>query len=261
MKIQDFTDMNKFQEIMQNWAKATGLATVAVDADGTYLSDCYNFTDFCMKYTRQSPEGKKRCEKCDKECSGVYHCHAGLIDFSIDLTLNGEKLGSVIGGQVLPDHPDEEKFRAVAKELNINEDSYIAALKKVNVRSEEGIRAAAYLLGDALNNCIEASYNAKYRSHILENLSNGISNCETLVSKIESNVDQLSRIQQKQKILALNASIEAARAGEAGRGFTIVANEVENLSKDSSVLNSNISDTVKQIADVIHELMDAQHLK
>lgn len=261
MRIQDFTDMQKFEEIMQNWAKATGLATVAVDIDGTYLSDCYNFTDFCMKYTRQSPEGKKRCEKCDKECSGVYRCHAGLIDFSIDLTLDGEKLGSVIGGQVLPDHPDEEKFREVARELDINEDSYIAALKKVNVRSEEGIHAAAYLLGNALNNCIEASYNTKYKSSILENLSNSISSCETLVSKIEANVDQLSRIQQKQKILALNASIEAARAGEAGRGFTIVANEVENLSKDSSVLNSNISETVKQIADVIHELMDAQHMK
>lgn len=261
MKIQDFTDMNKFREIMQNWAKATGLATVAVDVDGNYLSDCYNFTDFCMKYTRQSLEGKKRCEKCDKECSGVYRCHAGLIDFSIDLTLNGEKIGAVIGGQVLPDHPDEEKFREVARELDINEESYITALKKVNVRSEEGIRAAAYLLGDSLNNCINAGYNEKYRNHLLENLSSGITNCETLVTKIEANVGELNRIQQKQKILALNASIEAARAGEAGRGFTIVANEVENLSKDSSVLNGHISQTVKQIADIIHELMDAQHLK
>lgn len=261
MKIQDFTDMNKFQEIMQNWAKATGLATVAVDADGTYLSDCYNFTDFCMKYTRQSQEGKKRCEKCDRECSGVYYCHAGLIDFSIDLELNGEKLGAVIGGQVLPDHPDEDKFREVAKELDINEDAYIEALRKVNVRSEEGIRAAAYLLGDALNNCIIAGYNEKYRNHLLENLSAGIDSCEQLVKKIETNVGQLGSIQGKQQILALNASIEAARAGEAGRGFTIVAREVEKLSKDSSVLNNDISETVKQIAEVVHELVNAQHIK
>ena len=140
--------------------------------------------------SHQSPEGKKRCEKCDKECTGVYYCHAGLIDFSIDLVLNGEKVGAVIGGQVLPDHPDEEKFREVARELDINEDSYIAALKKVNVRSEAGIRA-----------------------------------------------------------------------GEAGRGFTIVVNEVENLSRDSSVLNSDISKTVNQIAEVIHKLMNAQHDK
>ena len=257
MRIQDFTDMDKFQEIMQNWARATGLATVAVDKDGTYLSDCYNFTDFCMKYTRQSTEGKKRCEKCDKECSGVYNCHAGLIDFSIDLVLNGEKLGAVIGGQVLPENPDEEKFREVARELDIDEDEYIDALKKVNVRSKEAIHAAAYLLGDSLNNCIQAGYNEKYRNTLLDNLTNGIASCETLVTKIESNVEQLNRIQMKQKILALNASIEAARAGEAGRGFMIVANEVENLSRDSSVLNTNISQSVSQIAEVIHELVNA----
>ena len=33
MKIQDFCDMNKFEQIMKNWANSTGLATVAVDAD------------------------------------------------------------------------------------------------------------------------------------------------------------------------------------------------------------------------------------
>lgn len=34
MKIQDFCDMDKFEQIMKNWASSTGLATVAVDADG-----------------------------------------------------------------------------------------------------------------------------------------------------------------------------------------------------------------------------------
>lgn len=29
MKIQDFCDMNKFEQIMKNWANSTGLATVA----------------------------------------------------------------------------------------------------------------------------------------------------------------------------------------------------------------------------------------
>ena len=67
MKIQDFCDMNKFEQIMSNWAKSTGLATVAVGSDGKYISDCYNFTEFCIDLTRGCPEGKKRCEKCDRE--------------------------------------------------------------------------------------------------------------------------------------------------------------------------------------------------
>ena len=76
MKIQDFCDMNKFEQIMKNWANSTGLATVAVDADGKYISDCYNFTEFCIDLTRGSAEGKKRCEQCDREvaCQLVPHC-------------------------------------------------------------------------------------------------------------------------------------------------------------------------------------------
>ena len=65
MRIQDFADMTKFEEIMSNWAKATGLATVAVGAEGEYISECYNFTDFCIKLTRGSKEGCARCEECD----------------------------------------------------------------------------------------------------------------------------------------------------------------------------------------------------
>ena len=54
MKIQDFADMEKFESIMSDWAVATGLATVAVGADGKYISECYNFTDFCMKQNLES---------------------------------------------------------------------------------------------------------------------------------------------------------------------------------------------------------------
>ena len=118
MKIEDFCDMSKFEDIMKNWALSTGLATVAVGADGKYISGCYNFTEFCIDLTRGSAEGCRRCEKCDREGKGIYPCHAGLMDFGIPITLDdGTVLGSVIGGQVLPEEPDEDKFRQIAREL------------------------------------------------------------------------------------------------------------------------------------------------
>ena len=49
INIKDFCDMEQFEQIMSNWAKATGLATVAVGADGRYISECYNFTEFCIE--------------------------------------------------------------------------------------------------------------------------------------------------------------------------------------------------------------------
>lgn len=251
MKIEDFTDMRKFEEIMSSWAVSTGLATVAVGADGKYISECYNFTDFCIKLTRGCEEGKKRCEKCDREGVGIYTCHAGLVDFGIDLVVNGEKLGSVIGGQVLPGKPDEDYFRKVAREIGINEDSYIKALQKVSVKSEKEINASATLLGNVLNNFINSEYNSKYNGELINKLTSGVSESERLVEEIRTKATQLDGIQSKQKILSLNANIEAARAGEAGKGFAVVANEVGKLSDSCSTLNKQITDLVNQISDVV----------
>lgn len=260
MRIQDFTNMKKFEEIMSNWASATGLATVAVGADGKYISECYNFTDFCIKLTRGSNEGRRRCEQCDRECKGVYNCHAGLIDFSIDLVINGEKLGAVIGGQVLPENPDEEKFRQVAREIDVNEDQYIRALNKVNVRSEKAIHASAVLLGDALNNFLNWEYNSKYSGDLINNLTKGVAESEQLVTEIRQNTEKLNKIQQQQKILALNASIEAARAGEAGRGFAVVATDVGRLSQDSAKLNNEIAASINKISRVVNEMASARRM-
>lgn len=256
MRIQDFADMTKFEEIMSNWAKATGLATVAVGADGEYISECYNFTDFCIKLTRGSKEGCARCEKCDREGKGIYHCHAGLIDFSIDLVVAGQKMGAVIGGQVLPETPDEEEFRRVAREIGVNEDEYIAALKKVNVRTEEAIVASATLLGQVLNNYINTEYTEKYNGKMIARLTEGVNQCEAMVKDIRVYTDKFNSIQQRQGILSLNARIEAARAGSAGRGFAVVAQEVENLSKDSKELNQMISEKVDSISKVVHEMTE-----
>ena len=256
MRIQDFADMTKFEEIMSNWAKATGLATVAVGAEGEYISECYNFTDFCIKLTRGSKEGCARCEKCDREGKGIYHCHAGLIDFSIDLVVAGQKMGAVIGGQVLPETPDEEEFRRVAREIGVNEDEYIAALKKVNVRTEEAIVASATLLGQVLNNYINTEYTEKYNGKMIARLTEGVNQCEAMVKDIRVYTDKFNSIQQRQGILSLNARIEAARAGSAGRGFAVVAQEVENLSKDSKELNQMISEKVDSISKVVHEMTE-----
>lgn len=254
MEIRDFTDMEKFEKLMANWAAATGLATVAVDANGKYISECYNFTEFCIKLTRGSKEGCARCEKCDREGKGVYECHAGLVDFGIPLIVEGETVGSVIGGQVLPQNPDEEKFRQVAREIGVDEDRYINALHKVNIRTEEAIKASAFLLGDVLNNFINAEYARKVNSVIISKLSSGAETTKEMVEQIIEKTTELKSLQNKQRILALNASIEAARAGEKGAGFSVVAKEVGKLSEQSAQVNTEVEEIVREISSAVEAM-------
>lgn len=255
MKIQDFCDMKKFEEIMKNWAASTGLATVAVGKDGQYISDCYNFTDFCIKLTRGSEEGCRRCEKNDREGEGVYPCHAGLVDFSIPITLDdGTVLGSVIGGQVLPGNPDEEKFRATARELGIDEDKYIDALHKVNVKTQGEIEASANLLGDVINMFVRASYTSYQNDTIMAGLRERISKAAEQIVVANENTTQIETFGKRQQMLALNASIEAARAGEAGKGFAVVAGEVEKLAQGMAVTGAEIKEVLGKLTETITAL-------
>lgn len=255
IKIQDFCDMTEFENIMKEWAKATGLATVAVGSDGKYISECYNFTDFCIKYTRGCVKGKERCEHCDATGKGVYYCHAGLVDFGIPITLDdGTVVGSIIGGQVLPEHPDEEKFRNVAKELGIDEEEYIEALRKVNIRTKEQIDASAHLLGNVINMFVRSSYNRFKNIELIKKLENGVQKANTDVEALSMVAKNISGYARRQNILSLNASIEAARAGEAGRGFTVVASEVKKLATNMNEFSIEITEKLKSLQDTFSNL-------
>ncbi len=73
------------------------------------------------------------------------------------------------------------------------------------------------------------------------------------VGMISEFLEVINGISNQTNLLALNASIEAARVGEAGKGFSVVANEVSKLAEESNASSAEIStivDTIqKQVAE------------
>lgn len=72
--------------------------------------------------------------------------------------------------------------------------------------------------------------------------------------------DLITDITEQTNVLALNAAIQAASAGEAGRGFTVVAEEVQRLAERSGDATRQISNLVKTIQSDTQEVVASMEL-
>jgi twitching motility protein PilJ len=70
-------------------------------------------------------------------------------------------------------------------------------------------------------------------------------------------VELISDITEQTNVLALNAAIQAASAGEAGRGFSVVAEEVQRLAERSAEATKQIAAIVKTIQADTHDAVSA----
>ncbi|WP_137936148.1 methyl-accepting chemotaxis protein [Chitinivorax sp. B] len=73
-------------------------------------------------------------------------------------------------------------------------------------------------------------------------------------------VELISDITEQTNVLALNAAIQAASAGEAGRGFTVVAEEVQRLAERSAEATKQIGAIVKTIQSDTHDAVAAMEV-
>ncbi len=83
---------------------------------------------------------------------------------------------------------------------------------------------------------------------IFRNLSDKIMVLSGQIEKISDITGIINGVADQTNLLALNAAIEASRAGEAGRGFSVVADEIRKLSEQSKDSSQQINELIKNIS-------------
>jgi ligand-binding sensor protein len=293
LKLSAIMDINVLQEFQDDFANGFGLASVTVDLDGNPVTKPSQYTEFCKAYTHSTAAGDKRCAESHRKGGEeaartgkpvIYKCHAGLIDFAAPIIIEGHQVGTILGGQVLTDVPDEAAYRKIAKEIGVDGDEYVAALKEVPQLPRRIIEIAAKFLSVIVTHMVKAAYQqqklktlihklnadlhkisasmeelAASASNVINNqthLNGEIENVNTMTGKINEVMDFIKTISDQTQMLGLNAAIEAARAGTAGAGFGVVAEEIRKLSTNSKETVSKIKEFTNLITTSVNKTVN-----
>ena len=122
--------------------------------------------------------------------------------------------------------------------VTVSESVVVAKEQAQNIL--QGTQSSSQLVAQATQELNVLTENVDKTSEVIFSLSESSEAIGKVLEVIESIADQTN-------LLALNAAIEAARAGEAGRGFSVVADEVRSLALKTQESTTDIHHTIKLI--------------
>ena len=138
--------------------------------------------------------------------------------------------------------------------------SMAESMTNVSANASESARVALVSLAAAQKGSAAVTNSIKGMNEIrqqIQETSKRIKRLGESSQEIGEIVELISDITEQTNVLALNAAIQAASAGEAGRGFTVVAEEVQRLAERSAEATKQIAAIVKTIQTDTHDAVSA----
>jgi LytS/YehU family sensor histidine kinase len=123
LNLRDVVDITALQRIQDTFSTAMGVAVVTVDRSGKPITKDSNFRRICL-LIRSTDYGLTRCMQCDadgglearyRKGPFLYTCKGGMLDIAAPIIIQGELIGSVLCGQVVPNAERDEHIEDVVR--------------------------------------------------------------------------------------------------------------------------------------------------
>lgn len=172
----------------------------------------------------------------------------------------------------------ETQSAAVSETSSVLENSraHVGELVDLVNNQVAGITQASAAIEEMISNIAAVSNSVKMMSESFKILDSNVGDGNHKLENVGARVNQMAaqskmliqannmiaQVASQTNLLAMNAAIEAAHAGEAGRGFSVVADEIRKLAETSAAQSKNIFNELKEISgsieDVVGLSQDAQ---
>ena len=143
------------------------------------------------------------------------------------------------------------------REVSDRSNSLASATEEISVTTDQVANRVTTLQEDsqnALDAAIDggtiiqkAMHSLGVTAQVVEQSASQLHQLQQHSQEIDKVLVIINDLADQTNLLALNAAIEAARAGEAGRGFSVVADEVRTLAESTVKATGDITDTVRAI--------------
>lgn len=165
-QIADFVDLKLLQRLQDTFAEAMGVAAVTVDRQGKPITAVSNFCKVCLMI-RSTDKGLARCQRCDAEGGQIAHkrqepfaykCAGGFLDAAAPIIIDGQYLGCILCGQVIPSDAQEEFIQDIIARnipLGLPPDELEAEIRKITPLPRDRFQAAVEMLSLTANHIIE----------------------------------------------------------------------------------------------------------
>jgi methyl-accepting chemotaxis protein len=140
----------------------------------------------------------------------------------------------------------------VIEEVNVLNTS-IENSHVLSSKSHKSCKVAVEFAYDGRDSLVESVKSIENISESTDQIIDNFVNLNEHAKEVTGISETIKSIAEQINLLALNASIEAARAGEAGRGFTVVAEEVRKLAEQTSTESQSISGVLTTINTLIND--------
>ncbi len=162
----DLFNLEDIQRLQDQFAKATGVASIITHTDGTPITAPSNFCRLCGEIIRKTKKGLANCYKSDSiigqlstKGPAVQTClSCGFLDAGAGISVGGRHIANWLIGQVRDESQTEESVGAYARAIGADEAAFIEAFNEVPNMPKARFQSIAEVLFTLANQLSTLAY-------------------------------------------------------------------------------------------------------
>jgi len=178
LTFEELFDLESMQKIQDEFAAATGVASIITKVDGTPITRPSGFTHLCNDIIRKTEKGCENCRVSDAVIGG-YHpegpkvmpcLSGGFWDAGTSIVVGGQHVANWLIGQVRNEAQSERQMRKYAKLIGAEEGPFIKAYQEVPSMSLEHFQQIARALFTLAGQLSTTAYQNLQQANYIETL-------------------------------------------------------------------------------------------